>query len=304
VAVLLAWQWRIGPSAPPAYPTVVAAEPASLLPARPAVPATVRWTPILVVEGTLFSIVVEGGDPGVSAASGSFGGEPLHFAPREDGSLVALAAAPLDSIGARTLRVELTLADGATDARDVDIPVDRGAYSMQRLTVAPEFGRPQPPEIQERIDEESARAFEVSRRSHDTPRMWMPPFAPPRESRITSGFGHGRTFNGEVQSRHTGTDFAGAVGTPVHAPARGVVALVDEFYLGGRVVYIDHGAGLVTGYLHLSEQFVTEGQVVESGQAIGRIGATGRVTGPHLHWIVRYGPHSVDGLSLLSYSAP
>jgi murein DD-endopeptidase MepM/ murein hydrolase activator NlpD len=78
------------------------------------------------------------------------------------------------------------------------------------------------------------------------------------------------------------------------------VALVGEFYLGGGVLYIDHGAGLVTGYLHLSAHDVEEGDRVERGQIIARVGATGRVTGPHLHWIVRYGGHSVDGLTLLN----
>jgi murein DD-endopeptidase MepM/ murein hydrolase activator NlpD len=140
----------------------------------------------------------------------------------------------------------------------------------------------------------------VSTRSHETPRMWELPFVAPRESRITSGFGHGRVFNGQVQSRHTGTDFAGAVGAPVRAPARGIVALVDDFYLGGGVIYIDHGAGLVTAYLHLSAKEAAEGDVVERGQMIGRIGATGRVTGPHLHWIVRYGGHTVDAMSLVN----
>jgi murein DD-endopeptidase MepM/ murein hydrolase activator NlpD len=272
-----------------------------LLQAPSGAPATIRWSPARVVEGTLISIIIEAGDPRVRAAAGTFGGQPLHFEPREAGVLVALAAAPLDSVGPRPLRVELTLADDHRDSRVLEIPIERGTYALQRLTVAPEFGQPQPPEIQRRIEAESARAFEISRLSHGTPRMWEPPFVAPREGRITSGFGHGRTFNGQVQSRHTGTDFAGAVGTPVRAPARGRVALVENFYLGGRVIYLDHGAGLVTGYLHLSEQLARQGEIVERGQVIGRVGATGRVTGPHLHWIVRYGPHSVDGMSLLSY---
>jgi murein DD-endopeptidase MepM/ murein hydrolase activator NlpD len=85
----------------------------------------------------------------------------------------------------------------------------------------------------------------------------------------------------------------------VVAPARGWVALVDSFYLGGNVLYIDHGAGLVTGYLHLSEHLVEMGDTVEAGQTIARVGATGRVTGPHLHWIVRYGFRSLDGQTLL-----
>jgi murein DD-endopeptidase MepM/ murein hydrolase activator NlpD len=130
-------------------------------------------------------------------------------------------------------------------------------------------------------------------------RQWAGELVRPRDSRITSGFGNGREFNGEVQSRHMGTDFAGAVGAPVRAPARGVVALVDSFYLGGEVIYIDHGAGLVTGYLHLSRIDVAQGDTVQAGQVIGGVGATGRVTGPHLHWIVRYGTITLDPMSLL-----
>lgn len=276
----------------------------AVVPAAPAVPAAIRWLPDPVVEGTLFAIQVEGGVPQVTAARGTFSGQPIHFSAMATGRLDALAAAPLDSTGPRTLALELTHADGSRDTRTVVVDVEPGRYEMQRLRVAPEFGRPQPPEIQRRIAEEAARAREVSRRSHDTPRLWEPPFTPPRSSRVTSGFGHGRMYNEQIQSRHTGTDYAGAVGAPVVAPARGRVALVDDFYLGGGVVYIDHGAGLVTAYLHLSAQLVVEGDLVEPGQVIGRVGATGRVTGPHLHWIVRYGSHSVDGLSLLALPGP
>jgi murein DD-endopeptidase MepM/ murein hydrolase activator NlpD len=106
-----------------------------------------------------------------------------------------------------------------------------------------------------------------------------------------------------VTSRHMGTDFAGGVGAPIHAPARGVVALVDEFFLGGNVIYLDHGEGLVTAYLHLSEPLVAVGDTVSAGDLIGRVGATGRVTGPHLHWIVRYGTVTVDPLSFLEVTA-
>jgi murein DD-endopeptidase MepM/ murein hydrolase activator NlpD len=263
-------------------------------------PATVRVAPERILEGTLFRVSVEGGEPLATEAAGTFGGEPLHFT-GEAGALHAMAAAPLDSAGARLLRVQVTHADGSRQWREVEVAIVPGDYRMERLTVAPQFGQPQPEAIQRRIREEAARARAVSERAHATPRMWTMPFVPPRESRITSGFGHGRMFNGQVQSRHNGVDFAGAVGAPVRAPARGVVALVGEFYLGGGVIYIDHGAGLVTGYLHLSGRNVKEGDVVEPGQVIGRVGATGRVTGPHLHWIVRYGGHTVDGMTLLAF---
>lgn len=96
-----------------------------------------------------------------------------------------------------------------------------------------------------------------------------------------------------------GTDYAGSVGAPVRAANRGVVRLVDAFYLGGNVVYIDHGEGMVTAYLHLSRQRVAEGDTVERGQLIGNVGATGRVTGPHLHLITRYGQVTVDPMSVI-----
>jgi murein DD-endopeptidase MepM/ murein hydrolase activator NlpD len=96
-----------------------------------------------------------------------------------------------------------------------------------------------------------------------------------------------------------GLDLAGAVGAPVLAPDRGVVALVGDFYLAGNAVYIDHGAGLVTAYFHLSKVNVAEGDTVTVGDTIGKVGATGRVTGPHLHWVARYGAVSIDPSTLL-----
>ena len=106
-------------------------------------------------------------------------------------------------------------------------------------------------------------------------------------------------YNGEVQGRHLGTDFAGAIGAPVRAAGRGVVAMVANFYLAGRAVYIDHGGGVVTAYFHLSRADVLEGDTVVAGQRIGAVGRSGRVTGPHLHWVARYGAISVDPMSLL-----
>jgi murein DD-endopeptidase MepM/ murein hydrolase activator NlpD len=107
-------------------------------------------------------------------------------------------------------------------------------------------------------------------------------------------------FNGTLSSRHLGVDFSGAVGTSVRAANRGIVALVDDFFLAGNVIYIDHGAGVVTGYFHLSKALVTAGDTVEKGQQIGLVGATGRVTGPHLHWNARYGAVTVNPLDLVS----
>ncbi len=97
-----------------------------------------------------------------------------------------------------------------------------------------------------------------------------------------------------------GTDFAGAIGAPVRAANRGIVRVVGTFYLGGNVIYLDHGDGIVTAYLHLSKQLVQVGDTIARGAVIGEVGATGRVTGPHLHLIARYGSITVDPVSLFT----
>ncbi|MEQ1691746.1 MAG: M23 family metallopeptidase [Gemmatimonas sp.] len=103
-----------------------------------------------------------------------------------------------------------------------------------------------------------------------------------------------------LNSRHMGTDYAGRVGAPIRAANRGIVRLVDEFFLGGKVVYLDHGAGIVTAYLHMSEHRVMVGDTVARGTVLGLVGATGRVTGPHLHFIARYGAVTIDPQSLFA----
>lgn len=271
---------------------------ASTVPAQARV--DVRWEPDYPVQGRLFRVVVNADRPAqLTSLRGRFADEPLHFQRVDDSTFAALAAAPIDADGEMRMPVVATWTDGARDSVSMAVPVRAGSYRMERLTVAPRYGTPPDSATRARMRQEVERARAVSRASHNTPRLWDGPVRHPRDSRITSSFGSGREFNGQVTSRHMGTDFAGDVGEPVRAPTRGVVALVDQFHLGGNVVYIDHGAGLVTAYLHLSEHLVTEGDTVETGQLIGRVGATGRVTGPHLHWIVRYGSITVDPVSLL-----
>jgi murein DD-endopeptidase MepM/ murein hydrolase activator NlpD len=126
----------------------------------------------------------------------------------------------------------------------------------------------------------------------------------PRQARVTSRFGSGRVFNGRVSSSHLGVDYRGSTGDPIYAANRGVVALVDSFYLAGNVVYIDHGDGIVTGYFHMSQPEVAAGDTVNRGQEIGLVGATGRVTGPHLHWSARFGALTIDPADLLSLQPP
>lgn len=260
----------------------------------------ITWTPERPVQGTLFRVRVA---PIIDEArvSGSIAGEPLHFSQTASG-WEALAAAPLDKGSQLELKVEIAR-NARVDSMRAEMPVAKGSYALEKLTVAPQFGTAPGSALQARMARERERALAVSRASHSTPRLWKEVLKP-RDTRITSAFGSGREFNGQIQSRHTGTDFAGAVGSPVRAAARGVVALVDTFYLAGRVIYIDHGEGLVSAYFHLSRQDVIVGDTVVAGQRLGLVGTTGRVTGPHLHWVVRYGAISVDPLSFLAVAKP
>jgi murein DD-endopeptidase MepM/ murein hydrolase activator NlpD len=235
--------------------------------------------------------------PAGAVYGGEAGGEPIHFERGGDSTFRALVAVPIES--GDSFRVALFLQDNeARDTVVVSLPLHRGGFANEVLAVPPAFVKPDSAAAA-RIQSEVAKSKEISGQSQGRPRLWRGPFRLPRASRITSPFGTARVFNGEVQSRHLGTDFAGAIGAPVRSAGRGVVALVADFYLAGRAIYVDHGAGLVTAYFHLSRADVRRGQTVVSGQRIGAVGRSGRVTGPHLHWVARYGTISVDPMSLL-----
>jgi murein DD-endopeptidase MepM/ murein hydrolase activator NlpD len=259
-------------------------------------PLTVVTEPATLQEGALGWLRVRTRD-GAVLTGGEAAGEPLHFERFRDGSARALIAIPVEAPD--SLQVLLFLGtDERRDTVPILLPVREAGYANETLSVPPAYARPDSA-ASARIQSEIERSRQVSRRSQGKRRIWRGSFRLPRRSRITSPFGSARVYNGEVQSRHLGTDFAGAIGAPVRAPGKGVVALVADFYLAGRAVYIDHGAGLVTAYFHLSRALVREGDTVVAGQRIGLVGQSGRVTGPHLHWVARYGAISVDPMSLL-----
>lgn len=294
----------VGGLAPVSIPGL-APLPAPLMDAAPtpfqAASAQVTWVPERPVQGHLFRIRVDPapGD-GLQGVEGRAGGEALRFEATGDGGFESLAPVPIDTEGSLVASLELVRADGRREAITREIPVAPGDYRHERLTVAPRFGSPLNEADRAQLARDQERANEVARQAHATPRLWGEPRRLPREDRVTSGFGHGRVFNDQVSSRHMGLDLAGGPGALVVAPTRGVVALVDSFLLAGNIVYLNHGGGLLSGYFHLSEQLVSVGDTVEAGTPIGRIGATGRVTGPHLHWVVRYGTTSVDPRSFLA----
>jgi murein DD-endopeptidase MepM/ murein hydrolase activator NlpD len=234
----------------------------------------------------------------VTELTGEVAEEPLHLASL-DGGVTWTGLAPVPVEGGDSLAITLVLLhSGLSDTVRTAIAVAQPDYPSERLTVAPRMAEPDSA-ARVRIARDIARARSVSRSAHGTARLWDGPFQLPRRSRITSAFGTGREYNGKVTSRHLGTDFNGVVGDPIVATNRGRVALVANFYLAGRVIYLDHGEGLISAYFHLSRALVKTGDVVEKGQLIGRVGRSGRVTGPHLHWVMRYGGVTVDPMSVL-----
>ena len=263
-------------------------------------------SPARPLPGALVTLTLSGlGDraDSIVAITGTMAGEPLHFVASRTGHR-ALGAVPVDSVNSFEAEVVVARASGRSDTLRASVTPPPLPPPKERLQVASRFGRQLDSATAARVAREGARALAAGRRAHESPRRWTAPFLRPRASDVTSGFGTGRMFNGEVASRHLGVDYRGAIGSPIRAANRGVVALVDTFFLGGRVVYLDHGGGVTTGYLHLSKALVAVGDTVARGQRIGLVGATGRVTGPHLHWTARYGAITVNPLDLLKLDAP
>jgi len=170
-------------------------------------------------------------------------------------------------------------------------------FPEEHLSVAPPYVAP-PKEVQQRLarEREKLRALYAVRRPVAEIGA---PFVRPVPGDPTSIFGSRRIFNGEPRAPHGGLDLRAAVGTPVSASGSGAVVFAGELYFSGNTVILDHGGGLFTIYAHLSEIGVEEGQTVESGGLIGLSGATGRVTGPHLHWGAKIGDRPFDPTALL-----
>lgn len=183
---------------------------------------------------------------------------------------------------------------GRPTRRAVRLRVRAGNFSVQHLTI-PDTGKVVlDPESRRRVERERRRVARVMA-SGTKDRLWNDPFVPPLDPLPEgSGFGARRVLNGHPRAPHTGMDYPAPTGTPVRAVNRGRVRLADTLFFAGRAVYLDHGGGLFSLYYHLSEVLVEEGDVVPRGERIGRVGASGRVTGPHLHFAMRLHGARVD----------
>ena len=171
-------------------------------------------------------------------------------------------------------------------------------FPTRTLKVNPDFVNP-PAALMARIEEETR--FTQTLLATVTPqRLWTTPFKVPVPHQANSRFGTRSVFNGEARNPHAGTDFLSPAGTPIHAPNAGRVVAARDLFFSGRTVILDHGLGVFSQLAHLSRIDVAEGDLVQAGQIVGLVGATGRVTGAHLHWGLRVGEARVDPLALVA----
>ncbi len=256
----------------------------------------VALTPAVVVAGSPELIRVQAGD--VKAVEGEWLGRKVQFFRSQDGrAWFALAGVDVEqAAGASTLRIAIHGPDGVRESSR-SIEIRPAHYRTGSLTVAPKFVEPGPEALKE-IDAESqfkARVFAVSSPAP----LWAGSFRAPVTAAPTDSFGTRRMFNGKLASTHKGMDFRAPMGTVVRAGNSGVVVLARPLYYEGNCVVIDHGLGLYTLSMHFSRIDVKEGQRVAAGERLGLSGATGRVTGPHLHWAVRWQGAYLDPAKLL-----
>lgn len=207
-----------------------------------------------------------------------------------DGRWQAVIGVPLD---AATGRATVTLSDGAT----LTFEVAAHAYAEQHLEVAQSYVTLSD-EVLERVGKER-KLIDAALNTWREANIDGIGLAAPVEGRRSSSFGLRRFFNNEPRSPHKGMDIAAPAGTPILAPRAGIVTGTGDFYFNGNTVFIDHGQGFVTMYCHLREIGVEDGQEVIAGEPIGQVGATGRVTGPHLHFGTYLNGTAVDPALLL-----
>jgi murein DD-endopeptidase MepM/ murein hydrolase activator NlpD len=256
--------------------------------------ASIEVQPTTARPGDVLLVVVRGAH---KTPTGAAGGRRLHFYLQGDHH-EALSALPLDT---EPGSVDVTVkADGVELTAAVELLA--GDFPQRELTVADKFVAP-PASVKARIAADQ-RAFNAAYRTAFGPRVFTDGFARPRDSEVTAHFGDQRLLNGKKKTVHYGLDLDGQVGDPVTAANDGRVVLVRECYTTGNTILVSHGGGVFTGYFHLSAFKVKQGAHVTRGELLGLVGKTGRVTGPHLHFLARVDSLAVNPEALLALPFP
>jgi murein DD-endopeptidase MepM/ murein hydrolase activator NlpD len=259
-------------------------------------PNTVTLTPAVAVAGSPELIRVAA--PNAQEVTGDWLGHKIaFFKSSNDRTWYALAGLDVEApVGGSTLKVEVTSGEGINHI-DVPIQIHPAQYRTEAISVAPKFVEPNAKELKQ-VEADMQLKAKIFAASAPKP-LWNGDFRAPVISPPTDSFGVRRMYNGKLAGIHKGMDFRAHMGTPVRAGNSGLVVLARRLYYEGNCVIVDHGLGLYTLSMHLSRIDVREGQQVAAGQRLGLSGATGRVTGPHLHWAVRWEGAYLDPAKLL-----
>jgi murein DD-endopeptidase MepM/ murein hydrolase activator NlpD len=237
------------------------------------------------VPGGIAYVPVPGGDEPPVA---EFDGYRAAVIKRDD-EWVAIVGIPLSAKpGRHTIHVQ-----GSDGPLEIGFEINDKRYRTQHLTIKNERQVNPAPEDLKRIEQEQARSNAALTKFTAVGLPALELTSPVKGVRSDS-YGSRRVFNGQPRNPHSGMDIAAPTGTPIHSPADGTVVEAGDFFFNGKTLYIDHGYGLVTMYCHLDSIAVKIGDTVKRGEVIGKVGATGRVTGPHLHWGVALNRAMVD----------
>ena len=269
------------------------------VPSRAAAP-----DPVLSIEARAFKpgeviLVTVTGNDAKSPPEASLSGRPLtFFQGPSTGTWLAFAGLDLDfSTGPAALNAVTRAPDGRTARSSETLHIADAGFPVVELTVEQKFVTPDKTDS-ERAEAEAARLHKLFSKTEEK-RLFDGRFDSPIPGARTGRLGERRVFNGQPRAPHSGMDLRAKLGVPVRAPAAGKVLLADPLFFAGKTIIIDHGLGITTQYAHLSKFLVKAGDMVKKGQVIGKVGATGRVTGPHLHWAMKLKTARVDPYSLV-----
>ena len=277
---------------------------AVLFPSAARAAAAARPDPVLTVEarafqpGELLLVTVAGHDAKLPPEASLQGRALNFFLGASTGTWLAFAGLDLDfSTGPASLEASLRAQGGKPVRKTETLAVVNAGFPVVELKVEQKFVTPDKNDT-ERAEAESAKLHKLFAKTEEK-RLFEGCFDSPIAGAATGRFGERRVFNGQPRAPHSGMDLKSKSGEPIHAPAAGKVLLADDLFFAGKTIILDHGLGLTTQYAHLSKFLVKPGDSVKKGQVIGKVGATGRVTGPHLHWALKFRGSRIDPYSLV-----
>ncbi|HSE84292.1 MAG TPA: M23 family metallopeptidase [Thermodesulfobacteriota bacterium] len=250
---------------------------------------SIELTPETVFPGDAFVVEVKSD----SIPSGEIGGLPLHFHPLSHGLYRAIFSTDVETKPGKYV-IRLTVGEKSVEhpfsVHEKQFPVTRLTLSSEKVFLSPED--------QARVEQEDKMLSGLWNKT--TEPMWKGKFVSPLSTSISSPFGVIRLINQKVDSRHKGTDYRSPAGQPVRAINSGLVVLAEELFYGGNTVMVNHGGGIFSIYMHLSEFKIKMGERVSKNDVVGLVGSTGRATGPHLHLSVKIAGRSASPESLIA----